>query len=114
MKKTKKTNLSKSLKTDGKRFNFLSGAGEKFDLMVQKVNNLIDLMNDSKPYSLDFIEVDKEYQSHGLGDIDEFAASYIFGWSMKNGFLGDKPVKQAAYEEVRDYLWNKKELGEIM
>jgi hypothetical protein len=33
---------------------------------------------------------------------------------MKNRFLSDKPIKQAAYEDVRKYLWDKKELGEIL
>jgi hypothetical protein len=114
MKKHEIDRSSKSLKTDGKRFNFLSGVGGKLDMMLQKVNDIMDMMTDSKPYRLDFKEIDQEYQEHGVGDIDEFASSYFFGWSMKNRFLSDKPIKQAAYEDVRKYLWDKKELGEIL
>jgi len=113
MKKNESSYSSKSLRTDGKKYNFLSGAGAKINRMLQKVNDIVDLVNDSKPYSLDYKEVDKEYEAHGIGDIDEFASSYIFGWSMRYGFLDNKIVKQAAYEDVRKYLWDKKELGEI-
>lgn len=113
MKKKNPFHSSGSLKTDGKRFNFLSGAGEKLDMMLQKVNDLMDLMRDSKPYRLDYKEIDREYQAHGVGDIDEFASSYVFGWSMKYGFLNDKPIKQAAYEDVREHLWKKKSKGLI-
>ncbi|MDE3744083.1 hypothetical protein [Maribacter polysaccharolyticus] len=114
MKKKNPSHSSESMRTDGKRFNFLSGAGKKLDVMLQKVNDLMDLMRDSKPYRLDYKDIDKGYQAHGVGDIDEFASSYVFGWSMKYGYLNDKPIKQAAYEEVRDYLWKKKERGEIL
>jgi hypothetical protein len=114
MKKNNHLHSSPSQKTDGKRFDFLTGTGEKLDRMLQRGNDILDLMRDSKPYHLDYKEIDREYLAHGIGDIDEFASSYIFGWSMKNGFMSDKPIKQAAYEEVREYLWNKKELGEIL
>ena len=114
MKKSESSHSYKSPRTDGKKYNFLSGVGAKLDSMLQKVNDIMDMMTDAKPYSLDYKEIDHEYQAHGVGDIDEFASSYIFGWSMKHGFLGDKLIKQAAYEDVRKYLWDKKELGEIL
>lgn len=114
MKPPKRSQLSKSERTDGKEYNFLRDAGSKLNFMLQKVNDLMDLMTDSKPYKLDFNHVEKEYFAHGIGDIDEFASSYVFGWAMKNGFLNDKPIKQAAYQDVRNYLWDKKELGEIL
>ena len=100
-------------KTDGKRFGFLNDLGEGLGKMLRKVNEIIHQIDDSKPYRIDFKHVDREYLAHGVGDIDEFCCGYSFGCSMIEGFVNDKAAKQANYEEVRAYLWEKKRKGLI-
>ncbi len=100
-------------KSDGKRFGFLSGIGQGLDKMLKKVNAILHDIDNSKPYKIDFPHVDEEYLVHGVGDIDEFCSGYTFGISMAQGFVNDKAAKQAHYEEIRVYLWEKKRKGLI-
>lgn len=97
----------KEIPSDGTRFGFINrlqtGVGE----LLRKVNALLYQVADSKPYQLDYKEVEEKYYELGFGDIDEFASSYTFGWAMINDFVNDKVVKQAVYEEIRVYLWQK-------
>jgi len=108
-------NLLKSgvKKSDGKRFGFLTGIGEGLDRMLKKVNMIVHQIDNSKPYKIDYSHVDEKYIDHGVGDIDEFCSAYTFGCSMIQGFINDKAAKQAHYEEVRAYLWEKKRKGLI-
>ena len=100
-------------KSDGKRFGFLNGISDGLDIMLKKVNTIMRLIDNSKPYQIDYRHVDQEYLAHGVGDIDEFCSGYTFGCSMIYGFVNDKAAKQAHYEEVREYLWKKKRKGLI-
>jgi len=100
-------------KSDGKRFNFLSGITSSLSKMLQKVNGIMHDIDNSKPYKIDYSHVDEEYIAHGIGDIDEFCSGYTFGCSLLQGFVNDKAAKQAHYEEVREYLWRKKRKGLI-
>ncbi|TMM58192.1 hypothetical protein FEE95_01840 [Maribacter algarum] len=115
MKKTdsEMSHLKKAIPSDGTRFGFVNrlqtGVGELF----QKVNTLLYQVADSKPYHLDYKEVEEKYYELGFGDIDEFASSYALGWAMMNDFVNDNVIKQAVYEEVRIHLWQKREQGEI-
>ncbi len=115
----KKIDMDKALlnsgaeKSDGKRFGFLSGIGQGLEKMLEKVNTIMHQIDNSKPYTIDFSHVDEKYLAHGVGDIDEFCSAYTFGCSMIHGFVNDKVAKQAHYEEVREYLWEKKRKGLI-
>lgn len=105
--------LKEGLPSDGKRFGFLNRFTKGIGDLLQKVNIVLDQVGESKPYKIDYQQVEQQYLKLGLGDIDEFASSYTLGWAMLNDFINDKVIKQAVYEEVRVYLWKKKESGEI-
>lgn len=100
-------------KSDGKRFGFFKSITKGVDMMLQKANNIMHDIDESKPYELDFSLVDSEYLKVGVGDIDEFSNNHAFSLSMIQGFSSDKAVQHACYEEIRNYLWEKKKNGEI-
>jgi hypothetical protein len=100
-------------KTDGKRFGFLKNILNSVDIMLQKANNAIHDIDESRPYDLDLGLVESEYLKMGVGDIDEFSSNHAFSLSMIYGFTRDKVAQQACYEEIRNYLWEKKMKGEI-
>ncbi|GMN12125.1 hypothetical protein MTsPCn9_34380 [Croceitalea sp. MTPC9] len=68
-------------------------------------------IDESKPYDLDFSVVDSEYLKLGVGDIDEFSNNHAFSLSMIQGFTQDKVAQHACYEEIRNYLWEKRGTG---
>jgi len=101
-------------KSDGKRFGFLKSITKGVDMMLQKANNIMHDIDESKPYELDFGLVDSEYLKVGVGDIDEFSTNHAFSLSLIQGFSGDKVAQQACYEEIRNYLWDKKKAGKLI
>ena len=111
MKKTNSEHVSfkKNIPSDGTRFGFLNRASKGFNNVLQKVNMILHEVADSKPYTIDYQEVEKQYLELGYGDIDEFSSSYTLGWAMLNDFINDNVIKQAVYEEVRTYLWENRE-----
>ena len=100
-------------KSDGKRFGFLKSITKGVDIFLQKANNIMHDIDESKPYQLDFSLVDREYLKVGVGDIDEFSNNHAFGLSLMQGFSKDKAVQHACYEEIRSYLWEKKKKGKL-
>lgn len=93
-------------KTDGKRFGFLNAKDRTQIEILEEINFILQLPSDGKPYMFNYKDVDEKYLLHGVGDIDEFSRSYTFGWAILNGFINDRIVKQAVYEEIRNYLWS--------
>lgn len=69
---------------------------------LQKVNDILQGIVDSKPYVLDWEHVLAEYDKLGVGDVAEFASGYTFGWHAMNGKLDDDTSKQAMYLEIID------------
>lgn len=88
------------MKIEKKRFGFLRTTGILLDEMLQRVNMIVQGVNDSKPYKLDWEHVLSEYDKLGVGDVCEFASGYAFGWHAKNGKLRDDVSKQAMYLEI--------------
>lgn len=88
------------MKIDKSRFGFLKGEGSLFEKMLQRVNILIQGINDSRPYQLDWEHILSEYDRLGVGDVCEFASGYAFGWHAMNGKLSDDVSKQAMYIEI--------------
>lgn len=88
------------MKIDKSRFGFLKGEGSLFEKMLQRVNILIQDINDSRPYQLDWEHILSEYDRLGVGDVCEFASGYAFGWHAMNGKLSDDVSKQAMYIEI--------------
>lgn len=89
-----------TMKIDKKRFGFLRVTGQALDHALQRVNLLVQGINDSKPYTLDWQHVLSEYDKLGVGDVCEFASGYAFGWHAMNGKLSDDASKQAMYLEI--------------
>ncbi|MBC30747.1 MAG: hypothetical protein CMH48_07855 [Muricauda sp.] len=100
-------------KSDGKRFGFIKVFTKRIDKLLQNVNVLVDEVNESKPYEIDFNVVEREYLNLGVGDIDEFSNNHAFSLSLLQGFSHDKEAQHACYETIRHYLWEKKKNGEI-
>lgn len=88
------------MKLDRNRFNFLRATGTKFNEMLQKVNMILEGLVDAKPYTLDWDEILKDYDTKGIGDVCEFASNYAFGWHAKNGKLDNDTSKQAMYLDI--------------
>jgi hypothetical protein len=88
------------MKIEEKRFRFLRATGIVLDQMSQRVNMIVQGVNDSKPYKLDWEDVLSEYDKLGVGDLCEFASGYAFGWHAMNGKLSDDVSKQAMYLEI--------------
>tara|TARA_R110000737_G_scaffold323490_1_gene336141 strand:- start:2277 stop:2579 length:303 start_codon:yes stop_codon:yes gene_type:complete len=88
------------VKIDKSRFGFLKGEGSLFEKMLQRVNILIQNINDSRRYQLDWEHILSEYDRLGVGDVCEFASGYAFGWHAMNGKLSDDVSKQAMYIEI--------------
>lgn len=88
------------MKIDKSRFGFLKGEGSLFEKMLQRVNILIQNINDSRRYQLDWEHILSEYDRLGVGDVCEFASGYAFGWHAMNGKLSDDVSKQAMYIEI--------------
>lgn len=101
-------------KSDGKRFGHLNNITKGIDMMLQKVNHMMHDIDESKPYTIDFGLVEREYLKIGVGDIDEFSTNHAFSLSLIQGFSADKVAQQACYEEIRNYLWEKKKSGKIL
>ena len=100
------------MRNNGTRFGFLNAVGEKLKEMNDRVNRIIDNFNNEKLYVLDHHDIIEQYNQLGLGDIDEFCASYTF--AMHIGRPYDSPEsRQAMYLEIRDYLYVLKEKGDI-
>ncbi len=87
-------------KIDKSRFNFLRAEGSALDKMLQKVNQFILGINNSKRYKLDWKHILLEYDKSGIGDVAEFSVSYTFGWHAINKQLDNDISKQAMYEEI--------------
>tara|TARA_R110002050_G_scaffold73285_1_gene157661 strand:- start:130 stop:432 length:303 start_codon:yes stop_codon:yes gene_type:complete len=88
------------VKIDKNRFGFLKGEDSLFEKMLQRVNILVQGINDSRSYKLDWEHILSEYDRLGVGDVCEFASGYTFGWHAMNGKLSDDVSKQAMYIEI--------------
>lgn len=97
------------MKIDRSRFNFIRATGSLMDKMLQKVNLIIQGINDAKPYKLDWEHVLSEYDRLGVGDVAEFASSYAFGWHAQNNKLDDDVSKQAMYLEIIEGVVQRRE-----
>lgn len=98
---------------NGTRFGFINAVGEKFDNLAQKANHILLGINESKAYLMRYEEIKEEYRELCKnGDIDEFSSSYAFKYHIGRKF--DSPEsREAMYLEVRQYLLNLRQLGEI-
>ncbi len=100
------------MESNSTRFGFVNAVGAKMKKMNDKVNRIIDNFNNEKLYMMDYVHILEQYKELGIGDIDEFCASYAFG--MHIGRPYDSPEsREAMYLELRDYLNNLKTKGGI-
>lgn len=88
------------MKINKTRFGFLKVEGSLLDKALQHVNMMIQGINDSKPYTLDWKHIVSEYDKLGVGDVAEFASNYAFGWHAMNGKLSNDVSKEAMYIEI--------------
>ena len=57
-------------KTDGSRFGFLNKEDRRQSEIFDKINFILKLPRDSKPYELNYSDVHPKYLLLGVGDID--------------------------------------------
>lgn len=88
------------MKFDKNRFNFIRATGLKFNDILQKVNLILEGLVEAKPYTLDWSDILRDYDTKGVGDVCEFASNYSFGWHAKHGRLADDASKQAMYIDI--------------
>ncbi|GEM_PF-2576186 len=88
------------MKIDKSRFGFLRVKGSLLDKSLQHVNSIIQNINDSKGYTMDWEHILSEYDKLGVGDVAEFASGYAFGWHAMHGKLSDDESKEAMYIEI--------------
>lgn len=92
-------------------FSFLKGSWKGLKKLNQKVNQLIDNLNNDKLYSINysnvkrrFIEEIENYKNHPeLINIEEFSMNYSFGYHSCHN-IDDMSSKQAMFIEVKSYL----------
>ncbi len=92
-------------------FSFLKGTFKQLKKLNDKVNQLIDNLNNEKLYAINysnltrrFVEELENYKCHPeLIDIEEFSMNYSFGYHCYNN-IDDAHSKQAMFIEVKSYL----------
>ncbi len=92
-------------------FSFLEGTWNQLKKLNQKVNQLIDNLNNEKLYSINysnvkrrFIEEIENYKNNPeLINIEEFSMNYSFGYHSCNN-IDDVFSKEAMFIEVKSYL----------
>lgn len=65
----------------------------------------------SSPYSFSESDALGEYERMGIVDIYDFAATYTFEQSYKQGFENHKSIKEDYFNRVVEYLQAKKVEG---
>lgn len=92
-------------------FSFLKGTKKQLQKINNKVNQLIDDLNNNKSYVINysnlkrrFVEEIENYKnSPELINIEEFSMNYSFGYHCYNN-IDDMYSKEAMYIEIKSYL----------
>ncbi len=92
-------------------FSFLIGSWKQLQKINEKVNQLVDNLNNTKLYAINYSnlkrrfteEIENYKNNPELIDIEEFSMNYSFGYHSYNN-IDDVYSKEAMYIEVKSYL----------
>jgi len=92
-------------------FSFLEGTWKQLTKLNQKINQLIDNLNNEKTYIINYSNVKRSFMEEienyknnpELIDIEEFSMNYSFGYHSCNN-IDDVFSKEAMFMEIKTYL----------
>lgn len=98
---------------DVERFTFLNKKSSLFNRMRDKVNEILNGVVATKPYTIDWKDVVEGYKERGVGDVPHYASQYVFAYFMIFRDPQQKADMQAMYLEIVESINTQIEIGKL-